>query len=59
MCDHVCVMMVCVEVYILSSIVLSVQNDEIDPEIFTFETFYSLTQKICPRTDIENLFKKL
>ncbi|XP_056623147.1 1-phosphatidylinositol 4,5-bisphosphate phosphodiesterase beta-4 isoform X2 [Triplophysa dalaica] len=35
------------------------KNDEIDPEIFTFESFYSLTQKICPRTDIENLFKKL
>nr|XP_055028514.1 1-phosphatidylinositol 4,5-bisphosphate phosphodiesterase beta-4 [Misgurnus anguillicaudatus] len=35
------------------------KNDEIEQEIFTFENFYSLTQKICPRTDIENLFKKL
>uniref|UniRef100_A0A673GH48 Phosphoinositide phospholipase C n=1 Tax=Sinocyclocheilus rhinocerous TaxID=307959 RepID=A0A673GH48_9TELE len=35
------------------------KNDDIEHEIFTFDTFYSLTQKICPRTDIEELFKKL
>ncbi|RXN18662.1 1-phosphatidylinositol 4,5-bisphosphate phosphodiesterase beta-4-like isoform X1 [Labeo rohita] len=35
------------------------KNDEIEHEIFTFDKFYSLTQKICPRTDIEVLFKKL
>ncbi|XP_043088240.1 1-phosphatidylinositol 4,5-bisphosphate phosphodiesterase beta-4 isoform X2 [Puntigrus tetrazona] len=35
------------------------KNDEIEPESFTFDKFYSLTQKICPRTDIEALFKKL
>uniref|UniRef100_A0A3B4DIC3 1-phosphatidylinositol 4,5-bisphosphate phosphodiesterase n=1 Tax=Pygocentrus nattereri TaxID=42514 RepID=A0A3B4DIC3_PYGNA len=35
------------------------KNDEIEPEAFTFEKFYSLTQKICPRTDIEVLFKQL
>lgn len=35
------------------------QNDEIEPDVFTFDKFYSLTQKICPRTDIEALFKKL
>ncbi|XP_076834770.1 1-phosphatidylinositol 4,5-bisphosphate phosphodiesterase beta-4 isoform X2 [Brachyhypopomus gauderio] len=35
------------------------KNDEIEPEVFTFEKFYSLTQKICPRADIEMLFKKL
>ncbi|XP_021322946.2 1-phosphatidylinositol 4,5-bisphosphate phosphodiesterase beta-4 isoform X1 [Danio rerio] len=34
------------------------KNDEIQREIFTFDKFYSLTQKICPRTDIEVLFKK-
>ncbi|XP_077094408.1 1-phosphatidylinositol 4,5-bisphosphate phosphodiesterase beta-4 isoform X2 [Siphateles boraxobius] len=34
------------------------KNDEIEHEIFTFDKFYSLTQKICPRTDIEELFKK-
>ncbi|XP_067224548.1 1-phosphatidylinositol 4,5-bisphosphate phosphodiesterase beta-4 isoform X2 [Chanodichthys erythropterus] len=34
------------------------KNDEIEHEIFTFDKFYSLTQKICPRTDIEDLFKK-
>ncbi|XP_053365584.1 1-phosphatidylinositol 4,5-bisphosphate phosphodiesterase beta-4 isoform X5 [Clarias gariepinus] len=35
------------------------KNDEIEPNVFTFGKFYSLTQKICPRTDIEALFKKL
>lgn len=35
------------------------QNDEIDPAVFTFDMFYALTQKICPRTDIEDLFKKM
>lgn len=35
------------------------QNDEIEPQDFTFDIFYALTQKICPRTDIEELFKKM
>lgn len=35
------------------------QNDEIEPSVFTFDIFYALTQKICPRTDIEELFKKM
>ncbi|XP_053527123.1 1-phosphatidylinositol 4,5-bisphosphate phosphodiesterase beta-4 isoform X3 [Artibeus jamaicensis] len=35
------------------------KNDEIEPAAFTFEKFYELTQKICPRTDIEDLFKKI
>ncbi|XP_042188776.1 1-phosphatidylinositol 4,5-bisphosphate phosphodiesterase beta-4 isoform X2 [Callorhinchus milii] len=35
------------------------KNDEIEPVVFTFDKFYALTQKICPRTDIEELFKKL
>ncbi|TRY92504.1 hypothetical protein DNTS_028203, partial [Danionella cerebrum] len=35
------------------------KNDDIEPEIFTFDDFYSLTQKICPRADIEALFQKL
>ncbi|MGH0150774.1 UNVERIFIED_CONTAM: hypothetical protein FKN15_018439 [Acipenser sinensis] len=34
-------------------------NDEIEHSVFTFDKFYELTQKICPRTDIEELFKKL
>ncbi|KAM8947158.1 1-phosphatidylinositol 4,5-bisphosphate phosphodiesterase beta-4 isoform 2-T2 [Pelodytes ibericus] len=34
------------------------KNDEIEPSAFTFEKFYELTQKICPRTDIEELYKK-
>nr|XP_006000034.1 PREDICTED: 1-phosphatidylinositol 4,5-bisphosphate phosphodiesterase beta-4-like [Latimeria chalumnae]XP_006000035.1 PREDICTED: 1-phosphatidylinositol 4,5-bisphosphate phosphodiesterase beta-4-like [Latimeria chalumnae]XP_006000036.1 PREDICTED: 1-phosphatidylinositol 4,5-bisphosphate phosphodiesterase beta-4-like [Latimeria chalumnae] len=35
------------------------KNDEIEPAVFTFDKFYALAQKICPRTDIEELFKKL
>ncbi|XP_077807371.1 1-phosphatidylinositol 4,5-bisphosphate phosphodiesterase beta-4 isoform X8 [Macaca mulatta] len=35
------------------------KNDEIEPTAFTYEKFYELTQKICPRTDIEDLFKKI
>lgn len=35
------------------------QNDEIEHSAFTFDIFYALTQKICPRTDIEELFKKM
>ncbi|CAH2255382.1 1-phosphatidylinositol 4,5-bisphosphate phosphodiesterase beta-4 isoform X1, partial [Pelobates cultripes] len=35
------------------------KNDEIEASAFTFEKFYELTQKICPRTDIEELYKRL
>ncbi|XP_061110511.1 1-phosphatidylinositol 4,5-bisphosphate phosphodiesterase beta-4 isoform X1 [Conger conger] len=35
------------------------KNDEIEHAVFTFDKFYALTQKICPRTDIEELFRKL
>ncbi|XP_034018072.1 1-phosphatidylinositol 4,5-bisphosphate phosphodiesterase beta-4-like isoform X2 [Thalassophryne amazonica] len=35
------------------------KNDEIEPADFTFDIFYALTQKICPRTDLEDLFKKI
>ncbi|XP_073667461.1 1-phosphatidylinositol 4,5-bisphosphate phosphodiesterase beta-4-like isoform X2 [Paramisgurnus dabryanus] len=35
------------------------KNDEIEHSVFTFDVFYTLTQKICPRTDIEELFKKI
>ncbi|KAG7465861.1 hypothetical protein MATL_G00158310 [Megalops atlanticus] len=35
------------------------KNDEIEHAAFTFDRFYALTQKICPRTDIEELFRKL
>uniref|UniRef100_A0AAQ4NZZ4 1-phosphatidylinositol 4,5-bisphosphate phosphodiesterase n=1 Tax=Gasterosteus aculeatus aculeatus TaxID=481459 RepID=A0AAQ4NZZ4_GASAC len=35
------------------------KNDEIEPSDFTYDIFYLLTQKICPRTDIEELFKKI
>uniref|UniRef100_A0A8C3A5G4 1-phosphatidylinositol 4,5-bisphosphate phosphodiesterase n=1 Tax=Cyclopterus lumpus TaxID=8103 RepID=A0A8C3A5G4_CYCLU len=36
-----------------------IPNDEIEPSDFTYAIFYSLTQKICPRTDIEELFKNI
>jgi phosphatidylinositol phospholipase C, beta len=39
--------------------ILLFQTDEIEPEEFTFEKFYELYHKICPRTDIEELFKEL
>jgi len=35
------------------------QNDEIEKESFTFDKFYELYHKICPRPDIEELFKEL
>ncbi|KAJ8275383.1 hypothetical protein COCON_G00100080 [Conger conger] len=35
------------------------KNDEIEHSVFTFDIFYTLIQKICPRTDIEELFKKI
>uniref|UniRef100_A0A8D3BNC1 1-phosphatidylinositol 4,5-bisphosphate phosphodiesterase n=1 Tax=Scophthalmus maximus TaxID=52904 RepID=A0A8D3BNC1_SCOMX len=35
------------------------KNDEIEPSDFPFDVFYTLTQKICPRTDMEELFKKI
>uniref|UniRef100_A0AAY4CB67 1-phosphatidylinositol 4,5-bisphosphate phosphodiesterase n=1 Tax=Denticeps clupeoides TaxID=299321 RepID=A0AAY4CB67_9TELE len=35
------------------------KNDDIEHSLFTFDKFYALTQKICPRTDIEELFKKI
>jgi phosphatidylinositol phospholipase C beta len=43
----------------LVTFLYSPQNDEIEPAAFTYEKFYELTQKICPRTDIEDLFKKM
>lgn len=35
------------------------KNDEIEKSAFTFDKFYELYHKICPRTDIEDLFKEL
>ena len=43
----------------LMMLVALFQNDEIEKEEFTFEKFYELYHKICPRTDIEELFKEL
>jgi len=36
---------------------LQLNNDK--KETFTFERFIELYHKICPRTDIENLFEKM
>lgn len=35
------------------------QNDVIEPEDFTFDAFYALYHKICPRNDIEELFQSM
>ncbi|KAJ8922881.1 hypothetical protein NQ315_007916 [Exocentrus adspersus] len=35
------------------------KNDIIEPEAFTFDKFYALYHKICPRNDIEELFRSI
>ena len=35
------------------------KNDAMDPDTFTFEKFYALYKAICPRTDIDELFKSM
>lgn len=35
------------------------KNDGIEPEDFTFDKFYALYHKICPRNDIEELFRSM
>lgn len=35
------------------------QNDAINPEDLTFEKFYEIYKTLCPRTDIDDLFKKM
>lgn len=35
------------------------KNDSIEPSDFTFDKFYMLYQKICPRNDIEELFRTM
>lgn len=37
----------------------SEKNDSIEPEDFTFDKFYALYHKICPRNDIEELFRTI
>lgn len=41
------------------SVVSEFQNDEIELADFTFEKFYELYLKICPRSDVTELFKEL
>ncbi len=45
--------------YNFLNIFIFFKNDEINVETFTFERFIELYHKICPRTDIENLFEKM
>ncbi|XP_033339161.1 1-phosphatidylinositol 4,5-bisphosphate phosphodiesterase isoform X3 [Megalopta genalis] len=35
------------------------KNDVIEPNDFTFDVFYALYHKICPRNDIEELFQSI
>lgn len=35
------------------------KNDIVEPEAFTFDKFYALYHKICPRNDIEELFRTM
>ncbi|OQV15721.1 1-phosphatidylinositol 4,5-bisphosphate phosphodiesterase beta-4 [Hypsibius exemplaris] len=35
------------------------KNDEIEPADFTFDKFYELYHKVCPRKDIQSLFHKI
>ncbi|XP_015595890.1 1-phosphatidylinositol 4,5-bisphosphate phosphodiesterase [Cephus cinctus] len=35
------------------------KGDKIEPEAFTFDKFYTLYHKICPRNDIEELFQSI
>ncbi|XP_034238363.1 1-phosphatidylinositol 4,5-bisphosphate phosphodiesterase isoform X2 [Thrips palmi] len=35
------------------------KNDSIEPDAFTFDKFYTLYHKICPRNDIEELFQSI
>jgi phosphatidylinositol phospholipase C, beta len=35
------------------------KNDSIDKDVFTFEKFWELYKKICPRNDIEELFRTM
>ncbi|KMQ95644.1 1-phosphatidylinositol- -bisphosphate phosphodiesterase [Lasius niger] len=35
------------------------KSDKIEPEAFTFDKFYGLYFKICPRNDIEELFQSI
>lgn len=35
------------------------KNDVMEKEDFTFDKFYALYHKICPRNDIEELFREV
>lgn len=35
------------------------KNETMEKEAFTFDKFYALYHKICPRNDIEELFRSM
>jgi phosphatidylinositol phospholipase C, beta len=35
------------------------KDDSMEPEAFTFDKFWEIYKKICPRTDIEELFNTM
>lgn len=35
------------------------KNETMENEAFTFDKFYALYHKICPRNDIEELFRSM
>lgn len=35
------------------------KNESMEKEAFTFDKFYALYHKICPRNDIEELFRSM
>lgn len=56
---NIYIIIFCIMAVVSVYFVICFQFDEIEPSAFTFEKFYELYHKICPRTDIEELFKEL
>ena len=46
------------EVFVCHSCVFF-QNGCVDPDTFTFDKFYTLVTKICPRIDVMDIFQRL
>jgi phosphatidylinositol phospholipase C beta len=36
-----------------------IQNGFVEPELFTFDRFYTLCTKICPRIDVMDIFQRM
>ncbi len=43
----------------IALLTLSLQNDSIEWESFTFDKFYQIYKIICPRSDIDDLFQSM